>query len=104
MTNVPSNEGWDDPKGKLAKPAAIKKKESNLSDPKHPLNNPQLMREVHFVGRKAMDPSIVQLSTMLINHDTFGSITELWLNNNLISDDGVSSFAAFDLMHNHAFF
>ena len=64
-------------------------------DPDHPLNNPTLMREVHFVGRKAVDSSVVALTTMLISQDTFGVITELWLNDNLISDDGAAAIACF---------
>lgn len=64
-------------------------------DPKHPLNNPNLIREIHFVGRSATDTSIVDLSSFLTNNDTFGAITELWLNNNLISDEGASSIASF---------
>ncbi len=67
----------------------------DLQDPKHPLNNPKLISEVHFVGRKATDPCIVELSNLLKNHDHFGSITELWLNNNLISDDGAAAIASF---------
>jgi hypothetical protein len=65
------------------------------NDPTHPVNNSNLMSDIHFVGRSAMDSSIVELSSFLTNRDTFGCITELWLNNNLISDDGASSIAAF---------
>lgn len=68
---------------------------SNRKDPQHPLNNPKLMTEVHFVGRKAIDSSIIELSTLLINRDKFGSITELWLNDNLISDDGAAAISSF---------
>ncbi|MFN5999114.1 MAG: hypothetical protein ACK47Z_18620 [Paracoccaceae bacterium] len=67
----------------------------DLHDPKHPLNNPKLITEVHFVGRMAMDPCIVELSALLKDQDHFGSITELWLNNNLISDDGAAAIASF---------
>ncbi|KAL7543519.1 hypothetical protein ACHAXR_013047 [Thalassiosira sp. AJA248-18] len=67
----------------------------SMKDPNHPLNNPSLMTEVHFVGRKAIDSSIIELSTILTNQDKFGSITELWLNNNLISDDGAAAIASF---------
>lgn len=69
--------------------------ENERKDPNHPLNNPKLITEVHFVGRKAMNPSIVELSSLLAYHDRFGSITELWLNNNLISDDGADAIAAY---------
>jgi len=68
---------------------------NSRKDPKHPLNNPKLMTGVHFVGRKAIDSSIIELSTLLINHDKFGSITELWLNDNLISDDGAAAISSF---------
>jgi hypothetical protein len=43
----------------------------------------------------ATDPCIIELSTLLKKHDNFGSITELWLNNNLISDDGAAAIASF---------
>ena len=66
-----------------------------MKDPKHPMNNPKLISEVHFVGRKATDSSIIELATLLMNNDTYGSITELWLNNNLISDDGASAIASY---------
>lgn len=65
------------------------------SDPTHPLNDSALMSEIHYVGRSAMDSSITELSSFLTQRDRFGCITELWLNNNLISDDGASSIAAF---------
>eukprot|EP00571_Detonula_confervacea_P000519 CAMPEP_0172316796 /NCGR_PEP_ID=MMETSP1058-20130122/29536_1 /TAXON_ID=83371 /ORGANISM="Detonula confervacea, Strain CCMP 353" /LENGTH=615 /DNA_ID=CAMNT_0013031205 /DNA_START=141 /DNA_END=1988 /DNA_ORIENTATION=+ len=68
---------------------------NSRKDPSHPLNNPKLMTEVHFVGRKAIDPSIIELTTLLTNQDKFGCITELWLNNNLISDDGAAAIASF---------
>jgi hypothetical protein len=64
------------------------------NDPTHPLNNSELLSDIHFVGRSAMDSSIVELSSFLTRRDMFGCITELWLNNNLISDDGASSIAA----------
>mmetsp|Transcript_18994 Transcript_18994/g.40052 ORF Transcript_18994/g.40052 Transcript_18994/m.40052 type:complete len:594 (-) Transcript_18994:142-1923(-) len=64
-------------------------------DPGHPLNNPKLMTEIHFVGRKALNSSIIDLSTLLINQDKFGCITELWLNDNLISDDGAAAIASY---------
>ena len=67
----------------------------NKKDPNHPLNNPNIITEVHFVGRKAIDLHIIELSTFIMSHDTFGSITELWLNDNLISDDGAASIASF---------
>jgi len=66
-----------------------------IKDPKHPMNNPKLISEVHFVGRNATDSSIIELATLLMNNDTYGSITELWLNNNLISDDGASALASY---------
>jgi hypothetical protein len=69
-------------------------KAEDLKDPRHPLNNPKLITEVHFVGRMATDSCIVELSTLLKN-DHLGSITELWLNNNLISNDGAASIASF---------
>lgn len=62
-------------------------------DPNHPVNSTQISHEVHFVGRSALDPSIIQLSTFLISHDMFGCITELWLSNNQISDSGAESLA-----------
>lgn len=65
------------------------------NDPTHPLNNSALMSEIHYVGRSALDSSIAELSSFLTQRDRFGCITELWLNNNLISDDGASSIAAF---------
>eukprot|EP00984_Skeletonema_dohrnii_P015632 scaffold6778_cov97-Skeletonema_dohrnii-CCMP3373.AAC.8 len=64
------------------------------NDPTHPLNNSALMSDIHYVGRSALDSSIVELSSFLTQRDRFGCITELWLNNNLISDDGASSIAA----------
>ena len=83
------NVGWDDPN-----PAKRHSKE-DLNDPKHPLNNPNLISEVHFVGRKAIDSSIIDLSYLLMKHDYYGSIKELWLNNNLISDEGAEAIASF---------
>ncbi len=65
------------------------------NDPTHPLNNSTLMSEIHYVGRSALDSSVIELSSFLTQRDRFGCITELWLNNNLISDDGASSIAAF---------
>ena len=65
------------------------------NDPKHPMNNPNLLREIHYVGRSATDPFATQLSNLLTHRDTFGSVTELWLNNNLISDEGASSLASY---------
>ncbi|KAL7498769.1 hypothetical protein ACHAWT_008779 [Skeletonema menzelii] len=65
------------------------------NDPTHPLNNPDLMSDIHYVGRSALDASIIELSNFLTQRDRFGCITELWLNNNLISDDGASSIASF---------
>lgn len=65
------------------------------NDPTHPLNNSELMSDIHYVGRSALDSSILDLSSFLSKRDMFGCITELWLNNNLISDDGASSIAAF---------
>ena len=53
------------------------------------------MTEVHFVGRSATDASVIELTTTLINCDKFGSITELWLNDNLISDDGAAAISSF---------
>ena len=67
---------------------------ASREDPKHPLNNPELMTEVHFVGRKAIDSCIIQLVGQL-QEDRFGCITELWLNDNLISDDGAEVLASF---------
>lgn len=64
-------------------------------DPTHPLNNAELISEIHYVGRSADDVSIIELSNFLTNRDSFGCITELWLNNNLISDDGAASIASF---------
>ncbi|KAL7553635.1 hypothetical protein ACHAWF_016940 [Thalassiosira exigua] len=71
------------------------REKTHRKHPRHPLNNMKVMSEVHFVGRKAVDSSIVELPTLLMNHDKFGSITELWLNDNLISDDGASAIASF---------
>jgi hypothetical protein len=68
---------------------------NDRDNPTHPLNNSDLMSDIHFVGRSAIDSSIVELSNFLTKRDTFGCITELWLNNNLISDDGAVSLAAF---------
>ena len=65
------------------------------NSPTHPLNNPDLMSDIHYVGRSALDASIIELSNFLSQRDRFGCITELWLNNNLISDDGASSIASF---------
>jgi hypothetical protein len=87
------SEGWDAP-SQDATPAILDV-DDILNDPKHPMNNPKLITEVHFVGRKATDPSIIDLTSLLMNHDTFGSITELWLNQNLISDDGASAIASY---------
>ncbi|KAL7430859.1 hypothetical protein ACHAXH_006788 [Discostella pseudostelligera] len=84
---------WDAP-SQNATPAILDV-DDILNDPKHPMNNPNLITEVHFVGRKATDPSIIDLTSLLMNHDTFGSITELWLNQNLISDDGASAIASY---------
>ena len=83
---------WDDPN-----PSANKQEQSkeDLSDPRHPLNNPNLISEVHFVGRKATNQPIIDLSNLLMNRDHFGSITELWLNNNLISDEAAEKIASF---------
>eukprot|EP00985_Skeletonema_marinoi_P018139 scaffold10067_cov73-Skeletonema_marinoi.AAC.2 len=64
------------------------------NDPTHPLNNSALMSDIHYVGRSALDSSIVELSNFLTQRDRYGCITEFWLNNNLISDDGASSIAA----------
>ena len=64
-------------------------------DPNHPVNSPSLSHEVHFVGRSARDPTIIQLSTFLISHDMFGAITELWLSNNQISDVVAESLASY---------
>lgn len=74
---------------------ASKAGKNSRSDPKHPLNNPKLLTELHFVGRQATNPAIVELTTLLTNYDKFGSITELWLNDNLISDDGAAAIASF---------
>ena len=84
---------WDDPSG----PSNRKQQQSkeDLSDPRHPLNNPILITEVHFVGRKATNQPIIDLSNLLMNRDHFGSITELWLNNNCISDEGAEAIASF---------
>lgn len=59
------------------------------------MNSPEISHEVHFVGRSALDPTIIQLSTFLISHDMFGCITELWLSNNQISDAGAESIAQY---------
>ncbi len=64
-------------------------------DPTHPLNSAELISDIHYVGRSADDVSIIELSNFLTNRDRFGCITELWLNNNLISDDGAASIASF---------
>lgn len=64
-------------------------------DSNHPVNSPLITHEVHFVGRSALDPTIIQLSTFLISHDMFGAITELWLSNNQISDSGAESLASY---------
>lgn len=88
------SEGWDAPSPHNAA-SAILNDDDILNDPKHPINNPKLITEVHFVGRKATDPSIIDLTSLLMNYDTFGSITELWLNQNLISDDGASAIASY---------
>ena len=53
------------------------------------------MTDVHFVGRKAKDPAIIEISSLLANCDKFGCITELWLNNNLITDEGAAAIASF---------
>ena len=84
---------WDDPSGQSNKKQQQSKED--LSDPRHPLNNPSLITEVHFVGRKATNQPIIDLSNLLMNRDHFGSITELWLNNNLISDEGAEGIASF---------
>lgn len=84
---------WDDPAGKSDKKQQQSKED--LSDPRHPLNNPNLITEVHFVGRKATNQPIIDLSNLLMNRDHFGSITELWLNSNLISDEGAERIASF---------
>ncbi|KAL7468026.1 hypothetical protein ACHAXS_008262 [Conticribra weissflogii] len=68
---------------------------SRNDDPKHPLNSPNLMRDIHYVGRSANDLFATQISNLLINGDNFGSITELWLNNNMISDEGASAIASY---------
>lgn len=88
-----SFEGWDKPNSSLS--TRNLNEDDILNDPKHPMNNPKLITEVHFVGRMATDSSIIELSTLLMNHDTYGSIKELWLNKNLISDDGASAIASF---------
>lgn len=65
-------------------------------DPKHPINtNHNLITDVHFAGRSATDPSIVKISTLLLDHDTFGCILEIWLNDNQISDEGASALASY---------
>ena len=66
---------------------------TDRSDPSHPLNDSSLISDIHYVGRSAIDSSIINLSNFLMKRDTFGCITELWLNNNLISDDGASAIA-----------
>jgi len=84
---------WDDPN-----PSTNKKQQQSkedLSDPRHPLNNSNLITEIHFVGRKATNQPIIDLSNLLMNRDHFGSIIELWLNNNCISDDGAEAIASF---------
>mmetsp|Transcript_19959 Transcript_19959/g.40891 ORF Transcript_19959/g.40891 Transcript_19959/m.40891 type:complete len:607 (-) Transcript_19959:10-1830(-) len=68
---------------------------SRNDDPKHPLNNPNLIRDIHYVGRSADDLFATQISNLLITGDNFGSVTELWLNNNMISDEGASAIASF---------
>ncbi|KAL3799265.1 hypothetical protein HJC23_012990 [Cyclotella cryptica] len=65
------------------------------TDPNHPVHAPQTPREIHFVGRSAQDPAILQLTTFLTNHDMFGAITELWLGNNLLSDEGATALASY---------
>ena len=84
---------WDDPNPSNNKNQQQSKED--LSDPRHPLNNLNLITEVHFVGRKATNQPIIDLSNLLMNRDHFGSITELWLNNNLISDEGAEAIASF---------
>lgn len=69
--------------------------EDDLKDPNHPLNNSKLISEVHFVGRKAIDYSVIQLTSLMATGDRFGCITELWLNDNLISDEGAAAIASF---------
>ncbi len=91
---IPSPKGWDDP-NRTVTTSGFLNDDDIMKDPKHPMNNHKLITEVHFVGRKAEDASIIELSTLLMNHDKFGSITELWLNNNLISDDGASGIASY---------
>eukprot|EP00571_Detonula_confervacea_P001949 CAMPEP_0172320422 /NCGR_PEP_ID=MMETSP1058-20130122/40545_1 /TAXON_ID=83371 /ORGANISM="Detonula confervacea, Strain CCMP 353" /LENGTH=405 /DNA_ID=CAMNT_0013035691 /DNA_START=6 /DNA_END=1220 /DNA_ORIENTATION=+ len=75
------------------------KKEDPREDPNHPINtakfNSNLITDVQFAGRGATDPSIIKLSTLLINHDNFGCIIEIWLNDNQISDEGSSAIASY---------
>ena len=71
-------------------------KDEYRSDPKHPTNTTlDLTNEVHFVGRHAIDSSILQLTSLLIDRDSFGTITEIWLNDNHIGDRGAESIASF---------
>lgn len=88
-------EAYDEEERRFVKDIFRRMSVEDLKDPKHPLNNPKLMTEVHFVGRKAIDPSVIQLTSLLANGDRFGCITELWLNDNLISDDGAAVIASF---------
>jgi len=78
-----------------------KSKDEYRSDPKHPINTDRdLTNEVHFVGRHAIDPSVLQLTSLLIDRDSFGTITEIWLNDNHIGDRGAESISSFlELKH-----
>ena len=90
-TRIRDGGRWDDP----TPPSERHHSKEDFNDKNHPINNPNLMREVHFVGRKAANNSIIDISNLLMTKDHFGSITELWMNNNLISDEGAEAIASF---------
>eukprot|EP00578_Thalassiosira_sp_NH16_P017698 CAMPEP_0181125136 /NCGR_PEP_ID=MMETSP1071-20121207/26873_1 /TAXON_ID=35127 /ORGANISM="Thalassiosira sp., Strain NH16" /LENGTH=503 /DNA_ID=CAMNT_0023210527 /DNA_START=93 /DNA_END=1601 /DNA_ORIENTATION=- len=85
-TTAADNEGKDDTKY-----------EDSKEDPDHPINahSSNLITDVHFAGRSMTDPSLIKLSTLLIDHDRYGCILELWLNNNDISDEGSAAIASY---------